>query len=261
MNRLRIGVRLESMGLPLRAALDLAGRIGAAGVQFDAVGELAPERLSQTGRRELRHLLSARELEVTAVGCPLRYGLDMPEKQEARLDHVKQVLALSFELGPRTVIASITSTAIDPEAPNPLLVEALDVVARHGDRVGAVLAVQTGLEAGDQMAAFLRRFDTGGLGVNVDPGAFLFHGFDPYENTHALRGLVRHAHATDARRAGARQAAQEVALGHGDIDWLTYLGVLEEIEYREWLTVKRDGGDNRRAELEAGVGFLRRLGA
>ena len=52
-----IGVRLESLGLPLPPALDEAARLGVGGVQIDAVGDLSPDRLSQTGRRELRHLL------------------------------------------------------------------------------------------------------------------------------------------------------------------------------------------------------------
>ena len=59
MNRLKIGVRLESLGLPLRRALSEASRLGVAGVQMDAVGDLSPTRLSETGRREFRHLLRA----------------------------------------------------------------------------------------------------------------------------------------------------------------------------------------------------------
>ena len=57
MNRLKIGVRLESLGLPLRRALFEAGQLGVAGVQVDAAGDLSPNRLSETGRREFRHLL------------------------------------------------------------------------------------------------------------------------------------------------------------------------------------------------------------
>ena len=38
MNRLKIGVRLESFDLPLRRALTEASKLGVAGVQVDAVG-------------------------------------------------------------------------------------------------------------------------------------------------------------------------------------------------------------------------------
>ncbi len=57
----------------------------------------------------------------------------------------------------------------------------------------------------------------------------------------------------------ASRAAQEVPLGQGDIDWMKFLGVLEEVEYRGWLTIERETGDNRLADVAAGVAFLRRL--
>ena len=57
MNRLKIAVRLESLGLPLRRALFEAGRMGVAGIQVDAVGDLSPNQLSETGRREFRNIL------------------------------------------------------------------------------------------------------------------------------------------------------------------------------------------------------------
>ena len=63
----------------------------------------------------------------------------------------------------------------------------------------------------------------------------------------------------DARRSAASRAAQEVPLGHGDLDWLQYIGVLEEVEYLGWITVKRETGNNRLADVAAGVQFLRRF--
>src|SRR6516225_5834249 len=104
MKRLTIGVRLESLGLPLRQALAEASRLAVAGVQVDAAGDLSPGKLSQTGRREFRHLLRSYNLELTALGCPLRHGLDCAENQQPRIEHVRQVLSLSFDLGPRRVI-------------------------------------------------------------------------------------------------------------------------------------------------------------
>ncbi len=57
MQRIKLGVRLESFGLPLRHALTAAGKLGVHGIQVDAVDELSPKNLSETGRREFRHLL------------------------------------------------------------------------------------------------------------------------------------------------------------------------------------------------------------
>lgn len=260
MNRLKIGIRLESLGLPLRRGLQEAERLGVAGVQVDAAGDLSPNQLSQTGRREFRNLLRAHNLELTAVGCPLRRGLDSAEGQEACIEHIQKVLALGFDLGPRRVIVQAGRIPTEPDAPAARwLNEALLALGHCGDRVGAVLALETGLEAAEVLRQFLDRFDTGGLGVNLDPANLLMNGFDPYAGALALRGKIVHAHAKDARQASASRSAQEVPLGHGDIEWMRFLGVLEDIEYRGWLVVERESGDQRRADVAAGVGFLRRF--
>src|SRR4051794_10826194 len=125
MNRLKIGARLESFGLPLRKALAAAQKLGVGGVQVDAVGDLAPERLSQTGRREFLTILRAYNLQLTAIGCPLRHGLDVAEDQQPRIDHIRNVLSLSFDLGPR--IALIEAGRVPEKADDPrnrLLTEA-----------------------------------------------------------------------------------------------------------------------------------------
>jgi sugar phosphate isomerase/epimerase len=260
MGKLKIGIALDPLGLPLRRALHEAERLGVTGVEVEAVGDLAPGNLAQTGRREFRHLLRGHNLELTAVHCPLRHGLDMPENQEARIDHVKKVLSLSFDLGPRITIVQagqIPEAADDPRAG--LLREALAALGAHGDRVGATLALETGLESGETLAKFLGQFDTGSLGANLDPANLLLSGFSPYESARALAGRVVHVHAKDARRAGTSRTAQEVPLGRGDIDWMYFIGLLEEIDYQGWMTVQRDSGNSRREDVAAGVGFLRRF--
>ena len=260
MNRLRIGVRLESLGLPLRQAISAASRLAVAGVQVDAAGDLSPANLSQTGRREFRHLLRSHDLEVTALGCPLRHGLDTAADQQPRIEHVKSVLTLSYDLGPRRVIVEAGQVPDEKDLENNrCMTEALTELGRHADKTGTTLALETGLESGEVLAGFLDRFDTGGLGANLDPANLLAHGFAPFEAARALNRRVVHVHAKDARRGGASRAALEVPLGHGDIDWLQFLAVLEEIDYRGWLTVEREGGADRAADVAAGVAFLRHL--
>ncbi len=260
MSRLKIGVRLESLGLPLRRALTEASRLGVPGVQADAAGDLSPAALSDTGRREFRHLLRGYNLELTALGCPLRRGLDVAEDQQHRLEHVREVLALSVALGPG--LALVPAGVVPDESDSPrgaLLRESLLALGRHGDRIGARLAVETGLESGIALAEFLRGLDTGGLGANLDPASLLEHGFDPYDAARALGGLILHSHARDGRHFGPRRATREVPLGHGEIDWARYLGALEEARYHGWLTVVREAGDHSLADVVAGVAFLRRL--
>src|SRR5207244_7271099 len=140
---------LESLGLPLRRALREARRLGVRGVEADAAGDLSPHTLSQTGRGAFRHLLRSHNLELTALGCPLRRGLDSPEDQQQRIDHTKAVLGLSVDLGAR--IAIVQAGRVPEKADDsrdPLLTDALRALGRHGDRIGAVLALDTGLESG-----------------------------------------------------------------------------------------------------------------
>lgn len=260
MNSLKLGIRLESLGLPLRRALHEAEQLGVAGVQVDAAGDLSPNQLSQTGRREFQHVLRAHNLELTALGCPLRRGLDTAQDQQPRIEHVRKVMSLSFDLGPRIAIVQAGRIPDDTaDARSILLAESLAALGQHGDRTGSTLALETGLESGATLRQFLDRIDTGGLGVNFDPANLLMHGFDPHASARSLQGKIVHAHAKDARASSASRAAQEVPVGRGDIDWMEFLSLLEEVEYRGWLVIEQETGENRLADIAASVAFLRRF--
>jgi L-ribulose-5-phosphate 3-epimerase len=260
MNRLKLGVDLASLQLPLRKGLQEAARMNAAGVQVPATGDLSPRRLSQTGRRELRHLLQTHNLDCAALVCPFRHGLDEAEGLMERIDILTQALTLSFDMGARVVIVQAGRIPDGDKTPAARhLNDALRTLGQHGDRTGTTLALESGLDEGDKLAAYLSKFDTAGLGVSFDPGNMLVNGFDPYASLRDLRGKVTCCQAHDARRAGASRSAAEVALGNGDIDWLQMLGIFEEIEYRGWLTTKREEGANRLDDMAAGINFLRRL--
>jgi sugar phosphate isomerase/epimerase len=257
---MKLGVTLESLGLPFRRGIAEARRLGLSGVQVDAIGELSPERLTDTGKRELKHLLRSHGLELTALGCPLRHGLDEPNNLQPRIDRIRAVMALSFEMGARiTIVAAgkIPDAADDPRMP--LMRESLLALGQYGDRIGTSLALETGLESGETLKACFDTLDTGGLGVNYDPANMLINGFDPIENLTPLRGRIAHTHAKDARKVAVSRSATEVPLGHGDIDWIAYFGTLSALEYRGWIVIEREGGINRVADVAAGVSFLKRL--
>ncbi len=192
-----------------------------AGVRVDAAGDLSPSRLSETGRREFRHLLRSHNLELTALGCPLRRGLDAAEDQQPRIEHVRKVMTLSYDLGPRVAIVEAGAVPGEgEEARGRLLTESLTALAAHGDRVGAVLALETGLESGEALNAYLARFDSGSLGANLDPANLLTHGFDvcavgprpesPYGARHRPR---RPAGRRQPHRAGNRRWAMATSIG------------------------------------------------
>src|SRR5271157_6090701 len=71
MIRHALGLRLDS-SRPVRDQIHEAARMGACGVVLEAIGDLSPPRLSETGRRELRHLLRTMELSLVALSLPTR---------------------------------------------------------------------------------------------------------------------------------------------------------------------------------------------
>lgn len=265
MNRIKLGICQKSLGLPFRRSLPAAQKMGVAGIELEASGELTPRKLTQTGRREITHLLRSHDLAAAALNCPLRRGLDVAENLEPRLAHVKECMALAFDLGPRLVVVPIgqippsTNRASDgtsPKEDNPalaLLKETLLDLGRHGDRTGVMIALES---AGDPVAfvAFLDRLNVGSVGVLFNPAQLAIAGHDPHAAVKTLQRRLIYAHAQDARRVSPHRIA-DVSLGHGDLDWIQLLADFEEIGYRGFLTVL--AGD--RAESAAGVAFLRRF--
>jgi sugar phosphate isomerase/epimerase len=257
---IKLGLSLDSTGLSFRPALTEASRLGVAGLQLTSTGDFLPDRLSDTGRRELRHLLRSHDLELTALNCPLRHGLEVAENQQPRIEHIRKIMKLSFDLGPRLVIIPGPRVPTDPEAPEALrLREALRDLGTYADRVGVRLALEVGFEKGAALASYLDTFDTAGLAVNYDPANLLVHGHDPVESLTALLGRVAHVHARDARRSGVSRSAAEVPLGAGDIDWFLMVATLGTADYRGYLTIEREEGNQRLADLREGVAFLRRI--
>jgi sugar phosphate isomerase/epimerase len=259
---MKLGVALEATGLPLRAGLAKAAKLGVAGIQFDAVGELAPPRLSATGRRELVHLLRSHNLSLAAIVCPLRRGLDESTDLEQRLDRLRQAMSLSFDLGARLV--AIDAGRIPSESDDPrrlTMQESLSALGRHGDHIGAMLALRTGAESGESLAKLFNRIDSGAVGVNYDPACWLSNDFDPLHELSAVSRRVVHVYAKDARRVSALQRSAAVPLGHGDLDWMQIVATLSAMEYRGWIVVERTGDRKSELEVAASVSFLRRLGA
>lgn len=137
--------------------------------------------------------------------------------------------------------------------------EVLTDLAGVGDRVGVRLAVEPGLDPGDKVRDYLGTFDTGGLAVTFDPANFLLNRHDPLASLAALGGLVVHTHARDGRAARVSGSGGEVPVGAGDIEWMVYVATLESVGYRGFLTVDREEGPTKFADVAAGVKFLRRF--
>src|SRR5258707_7925379 len=137
MAKIKLGVSLRSLTWPLRRSLQEAQKAGAHGVEMAAQGDLDPRGLSQTGRREVRHLLSSYDLVLGALFCPLRHGLDVADNLQPRIDFIMEAMTLAFDLGPRLLVVQAGKLPDKDDDPRlPLFRESLETLGRHGDRTG-----------------------------------------------------------------------------------------------------------------------------
>ena len=259
MNRFQLGIIAESTGLPIRTAIEQASQWAVDCLQADGIGPLAARSLSATGRREFRNLLRSYNLDISAIGCPLRRGLDTPEDQQKRLENICEAMQLAFDLGARRVVVPF------PKLPEPgsnaanTLRESMLTLAAHGDRVGTIVCLEAGQDDPSKLRDYLATYDTGALAVNFDPANFFINGYDPLRAALTLAGRIAHCHARDAKRSTAQAIPVEVAVGAGEIEWMAAFATLEAIDYRGPIMIERTAGERRLDDLASSVRFLRRF--
>lgn len=260
MGKRRLAMQLECLGLPFRQAVPTAARLGCSGIVLRAEGHFAPQQLTQTGRRELQHRVASEYLHWAALVCPLNQGLDEAVGLEERLNHIRLVMQLAFDLGPRAVIlaaGAIPEALDDPK--RTLLASVLTDLGRWGDRMGTRLLLEAGLEPPAHLAAFLASLDTGSLGISLDPAHLLMHQHDVLGALRDAHALLGHFYLRDAQPRRLDRFEAEVALGAGDVNWLQIMGTLEEIGYNGWLTLKRHSLKNPVAEMMASIQFYHQI--
>ncbi|MFO0910239.1 MAG: sugar phosphate isomerase/epimerase family protein [Isosphaeraceae bacterium] len=247
-----LGLRLD----PERSVRDQireAAQLGARGVVIDAIGDIAPARLSETGRRELRHLLRSVGVGLAALSLPTRRPFDTPDQLDDRLRRADAAFAMAFELGTTLVLARVGSLPpeADPEARGVFL-GALAELGRRADHRGVRLAIETGSESGAELRAWLDQLGSPTLAASIDPGALLQGGHDPSETVQSLGSLVAHAYASSATRS-ISAVARSVRSGFppGALDWESFLGALEEVGYRGYLTVWPEPGRDGASEFKS----------
>ena len=256
----RIAIQLASLRQPLKKALVTAARLGAAGVEIDARGELKPRDLSATALRQFRGLLDELNLRVAAVSFNTRRGYDVPDELERRVAATKEAMRFAQALGAGVVINQIGRIPGEPQGQAwDLLVQSLSDLGQFGQHVGAMLAAQTGTESGADLARLIQALPEHSIGVDLDPGSLIVNDFSPLEAVQSVGPSIMHIHARDGVRDFGRGRGVEVPLGRGSADFAALLGALEEHNYRGYITVAREGAADPVAEASDAVSYLKGL--
>ena len=104
---------------------------------------------------------------------------------------------------------------------------------------GSSCALETGSEPAAALKSFLDAISLPGLAASIDPASSLQTGIDPIASVRELAAWIVHAYANDAIRSSGSARSQPAGSGFppGALDWEEYLGALEEIGYRGFLTI------------------------
>ncbi|MBW3598942.1 MAG: sugar phosphate isomerase/epimerase [Planctomycetes bacterium] len=258
MLRIRVGVQLASLRRPLKQALHTAAELGAEAVEIDARNELRPQEMTRTAVRHLRKMTNDLGLRVSAVSFRTRRGYETLEELDRRVEATRQAMSLAWELGATAVVNRIGDVPEKPEGPQwELLVQVLADLGRHGQRVGATLAADTGGEDPQRLAALIAALPVGSLGVNLNPGNLVAGGRSATEAAALLGPHTLHVHAKDGTRDVAQGRGVETPLGRGSVDWPAVFGALEEHDYRGYFTIERPEAADPVKEIGQAVQFLR----
>jgi sugar phosphate isomerase/epimerase len=252
MIRSPIALRLNlTSAQELKTLLRQAALLGAKGVVLDAAGDLAPHKLGESARRELRHLLRTTELNLVALRLPTRRPFDRTDDLDDRLARADRAFELAFELGCRiSLIHPGNLPPVDATDRIAQLRVALATLANRADHRGQRLALEIDDGPAGDFQSLISVLDEPRPAFSVDPVAVARRGDDPAAAVRTLGRQLIHVQvgSQTASVGGGRNFVRPKHMP-GPVDWEELLGSLEEVDYRGYLTVWPASDDEMSATL------------
>ncbi len=275
MDSISIAVVSSALSTDPRAAVKLARDNGFSGLQFDVFSSsIDLTTLSQTGRREFLHSLSAQEQQLSSLACDvgpkgIGPGADVDRllaQFTKALDTARglRCATVSVEIGPLPepplaekprpkvtaemagilILPSFSAAPPPPVAPSPVIdpawQNAVDVamsaIAGVADRFGVVLAFRSELSSLRALVHAVRGPGCPWFGVDLDPVAILRDSLANDEAFDLLGDLVRHVRGRDAN-SGAERRTKPQPIGRGDVKWDELLRDLDAGGYHGFITI------------------------
>ena len=285
MQKLKIGVMVESFRLGLKPGIEKAREIGAQGVQiFATKGDTDPDNLSQSGRRALRDFIHSKELEVSALCGDLGgHGFEIANDNNWKIDKTKRIMDLAHDMKTNVVTTHVGVIPKDSKGlPYKNIYEAMSELGRYGEKAGIYLAIETGPETSGELKNFLDDLKSDYVKVNFDPANLVMvTGDDPVQAVKNLAKYIVHTHAKDGVRlkfieprivynyfadGGIEDLRlsdyfMEKPLGEGDVDFPEYIKALKDIGYNGFFTIEREVGENPVQDIQKAVHFLSEVDA
>jgi sugar phosphate isomerase/epimerase len=273
-----IGVIIDSFRTDIPTAVKKAAEVGADGIQVYATkGEMAPENLSPTKRREFLDMVKSNGLVISALCGDLGGGFGDADENPERIEKSKRILDLAKDLETNIVTTHIGVVPTETSHPRyKIMQDACGQLAEYADSIDAFFAIETGPETSAVLKEFLDSLGSKGLSVNLDPANLVMvTGDDPVQAVYNLKDYIVHTHAKDGVQLyykepelvyGIKKDAlvtapsfEEVPLGTGSVNFPAYLKALEDVGYKGFLTIEREVGDDPERDIRIAVDFLKNI--
>ena len=129
-----------------------------------------------------------------------------------------------------------------------------DLFAGHGIDLG----FETGQESAETLAMFLTQLGKPNVGVNFDPANMILYAKgDPIAALRTLRPWLKQCHIKDAVQADVPGTwGEEVVTGTGQVDWQAFFETLAGTGYTGDLSIEREAGEQRAADIRAARDYL-----
>lgn len=258
---INFAVVAEALSDDPRQAPLLARQAGFAGLQFHAFSpSLNLPALSETGRREFRHLLSAQSQQLPSLRVDigpkgLGPGCDI-DRVLARLDTTMQT---ATAIGTRLICVDLNAL---PAATDTNLTGQVDAafieLGKHADRFGVITAFRSDLASFAALERILKAANCPWFGVDLDPVAILRDEWKIDEVFDRLGSHIRHVRARDAL-AGTDRRTKPTVIGQGNVNWIELFSNLEHAGYHGWITIDSLELTERSAAAMTGLEHLKKI--
>ena len=249
---MKVGSLVESFWLDFKEAVEKAAEFGAQGIQT-YVKEIIPD----SEIKEKLDIVKANGLVVTAL-CGEMCGFADTDEHPEKIELFKKIMDIALKFETNIVTCHIGTITAEPSEQNEIIYRACREIADYGKSIGVTLAIETGPEPAAVLFDFLERFGPGnGIGVNLDPANLVMvSGDNAAEAVRILGKYIVHTHAKDGYMIGNKEGRKEKVLGYGDVNYNEYIPALASVGYDGFLTIERDGGDDRVGDIKKEIEFL-----
>lgn len=181
-------------------------------------------------------------------------GLAPDATWEQNRKNFSAAVALASAIGLKLVTFHAGFLPRDERDPNfAKMKQRLTEVADSFGTRGIALGLETGQETAPALLELLQKLNRGNIGVNFDPANMLLYDKgNPIEAVRTLAPWIRQVHIKDARRTKTPGTwGEEVVAGTGEVDWPAFFAALQSVGFNGDLSIEREAGHQRVADIRA----------